>query len=280
MATVFKLTLDKNSNAGLLSIVGEIRRNSHLKQAAEKESANGYIMSDSAPCGGSLRFDITTIIGDIENASNALFDFVKATVDKPERYAYTQGQLKDYFADADFSVQRIEQLMGKFNASFGVTGSKGFTVYTCANIQQVVFSILHFLILNGYKFANCRHCGRLYATQTLKNIYCSRTSPYPGYERYYGKDAVKRINDALEKRRDTVYKRLRVRAQEYGYSSKHGTILRNFQDKCYEYKMKIRESASIENLSSYAIYLQSGEGLPKRYERVKWRDGGSDNGQH
>ena len=189
MATVFKLTLDKNGNAGLLSIVGEIRRNSHLKQAAEKESTNGYIMSDSAPCG----------------ASNALFDFVKATVDKPERYAYTQGQLKDYFADADFSVQRIEQLMGKFNASFGVTGSKGFTVYTCANIQQVVFSILHFLILNGYKFANCRHCGRLYATQNLKNIYCSRTSPYPGYERYYCKDAVKRINDALEKRRDTVF---------------------------------------------------------------------------
>ena len=113
MATVFKLALDKNGNAGLLSIVGEIRRNSHLKQAAEKESANGYIMSNSAPCGGHLRFDITTIIGDIENDSNALFDFVKATVDKPERYAYTQGQLKDYFADADFSVQRIEQLMGK-----------------------------------------------------------------------------------------------------------------------------------------------------------------------
>ena len=107
MATVFKLTLDKNGNAGLLSIVGEIRRNSHLKQVAEKESANGYIMSNSAPCGGSLRFDITTIIGDIENDSNALFDFVKATVDEPERYAYTQGQLKDYFADADFSVQLL-----------------------------------------------------------------------------------------------------------------------------------------------------------------------------
>ena len=147
--------------------------------------------------------------------------------------------------------------------------SKGFTVYTCANIQQVVFSILHFLILNGYKFANCRHCGRLYATQNLKNIYCSRTSPYPGYERYYCKDAVKRINDALEKRRDTVYKRLRVRAQEYGYSSKHGTILRNFQDKCCEYKAKIKENASIENLTAYAAYLQSGEGLPKRYERIK-----------
>ena len=72
-----------------------------------------------------------------------------------------------------------------------------------------------------------------------------------------------------EKRRDTVYKRLRVRAQEYGYSSKHGTILRNFQDKCCEYKAKIKENASIENLTAYAAYLQSGEGLPKRYERIK-----------
>lgn len=179
------------------------------------------------------------------------------------------GQLKDYFADADFSVQRIEQLMGKFNASFGETGAKGFTVYTCANIQQVVFSILHFLILNGYKFANCKHCGRLYATQNLKNTYCSRTSPYPGYERYYCKDAVKRINDALEKRRKTVYERLRIRANEYGYGSKYGTIFRNFQDKCCEYKATIKENASIENLSAYAAYLQSGEGLPKRYERIK-----------
>lgn len=159
--------------------------------------------------------------------------------------------------------------MGKFNASFGETGAKGFTVYTCANIQQVVFSILHFLILNGYKFANCRHCGRLYATQNLKNTYCSRTSPCPGYERYYCKDAVKRINDALEKRRKTVYERLRIRANEYGYGSKYGTIFRNFQDKCYEYKAKIKENASIENLTAYAAYLQSGEGLPKRYERIK-----------
>ncbi len=280
MATVFKLALDKNGNAGLLSIVGEIRRNSHLKQAAEKESANGYIMSNSAPCGGHLRFDITTIIGDIENDSNALFDFVKATVDKPERYAYTQGQLKDYFADADFSVQRIEQLMGKFNASFGETGAKGFTVYTCANIQQVVFSILHFLILNGYKFANCRHCGRLYATKTLKKEYCNRKSTFKGYEEYSCGEARKQIVDTLKARRIALRTSIKRRWGIYdcpvddvtkreagrGVWNKWESVYWDLETESERLLAKIKEQASVENLKELQDFLYS-EKFPKPYER-------------
>lgn len=281
MASTFKLTLDQNGNTGLLSIINGIKRDSRLSKAAVKEAENGYILDTAEPCGSFVRFDVTTIIGDIMADSNGFFDFVKATVDKPERYAFTQQQLRDYFAAGNFSVQRIEQLMGKFNASFGETGENGYTVYICSNIQQVVFSVLHFLIINGYKFSNCKHCGRLYATKNLKTVYCNRFSPFPGYERYSCRDAVKRINDSLNKRCRAIDSALRQREKQLATSEdddgklhidrthKIYKMREAFGIKCASYKDKIKDNPTVENLEEYSHFLYSGEGLPKRYERLK-----------
>lgn len=272
MKIAYKLTIDAKSCTGLLSIVNNKTdtKNSRLSAAAEREAANGYIMTGERS-GGFCRFDITTILGDMMTDKNAVFDFIKVTAKKPERFAYVQSCLEEYFSAGDYTVQRISQLMGKHGASFGETGETGLTIYNCSDLQQVAFSILHFLILGGFKFAGCKHCGRLYATKTLKAVYCSRKSTYRGYERYTCKDAVKHINDSLEKRRKTVYERLRVRADEYGYHSKYGEVFRDFQDRCTEYKVTIKKEASVRNLQEYSSYLQNGEGLPKRYERVKER---------
>ena len=270
MKAAYKLTIDAKSCTGLLFIENEKTgaKNSPQSAEAERETAKGYIMTE-ARRGGFCRFDITTILGDMMNNKNTVFDFIGATVEKPERFANVQSCLEEYFSAGDYTVQRISQLMGKHGASFGKTGETGLTIYNCSNLQQVAFSILHFLILDGFKFANCKHCGRLYATKTLKTVYCNRKSPYSGYERYTCKDAVKHINDSLEKRRKTVYERLRVRADEYGYHSKYGEVFRAFQDRCTDYKAAIKKTASVDNLQQYSEYLQSGEGLPKRYERIK-----------
>jgi hypothetical protein len=109
----------------------------------------------------------------------------------------------------------------------------------------------------------------LYATKNLHTIYCNRNSTYNGYERYSCKDAVKRINDQLEKRRNAIRIRLYRRAKEYGYSTKHGEILESFNSKCNEYKAVIKKEASVSNLLAYSNYLQNGKGIPKRYERIK-----------
>lgn len=270
MKAAYKLTIDAKSCMGLLFIENEKTgtKNSRQSAAAGREAANGYIMTEELR-GGFCRFDITTILGDMMTDKNAVFNFIRATVEKPERFAYVQSCLEEYFSAGDYTVQRISQLMGKHGASFGETGEKGVTVYRCSDLPQVAFSILHFLILGGFKFASCKHCGRLYATKTLKTVYCNRKSPYSGYEQYSCKDAVKHINDSLEKRRRTVYERLRVRADEYGYHSKHGEVFRVFQDRCTDYKATIKKTASVDNLQRYNEYLQRGEGLPKRYERIK-----------
>lgn len=270
MKTAYKLTIDSKNCIGLLFIVSEKSgtKNSRQNAAAEREAAGGYIMNDEREC-GFCRFDITTILGDMMTENNAVFDFIKATVEKPERFIYVQNCLEEYFSSGDYTVQRISQLMGKHKAPFGETEKKGVTVYHCSDLPQVAFSILHFLILDGYKFSNCKHCGRLYATKTLKTVYCNRKSLYSGYEQYSCKDAVKHINDTLEKRRKVVYERLRVKADEYGYHSKYGEVFRTFQNRCTNYKTTIKKIASVDNLQQYNRYLQSGEGLPKRYERIK-----------
>ena len=167
-------------------------------------------------------------------------------------------------------LKDIEIEMGYSGVSFPITAyGAEYPVYKCDNIQSVVLCVLRYLLVNGYKFTHCKHCGRPFATKNLRTLYCNRNSTYKGYERYNCKDAVKHINDFLEKRRKTVYERLRTRAEEYGYHSKHGETLRTFQEECTKHKAAAKKEASVSNLSAYSTYLQSGEGLPKRYERIK-----------
>lgn len=282
MKAAYKLTIDAKSCTGLLFIANDKAgiKNNRLSAAAEREAANGYIMTE-ARSGGFCRFDITTILGDMMTDKNAVFDFIKATVDKPERFVYVQSCLEEYFAAGDYSVQRISQLMGKHGASFGETGETGLTVYHCSDLQQVAFSILHFLILGGFKFASCKHCGRLYATKTLKTVYCNRKSLYSGYERYTCKDAVKHIIDSLNKRCRVIDERLRQKEKAWAMSEdedgkleidrthKYYKARLSFGIKCADYKAKVKEAPTVENLQEFSRFLYSGEGLPKRYERIK-----------
>lgn len=48
-------------------------------------------------------------------------------------------------------------------------------IYQCYSMIDIPFSILHFLLINGYtKFKECEYCGKLFATSSLKNKYCDR----------------------------------------------------------------------------------------------------------
>jgi len=270
MTTKYKLILNEKSCLGSLSLTDSGQKNSRLKQTAEREARNGYIL-DTRTVKHFVEFDITTVLGDIAAGNSDFISSIKSVVSKPERYAHIEEALKDYFAEQDYSVRKIEQILGRYGAAFGENGKDGITVYSCSDLQQAVFSILHFLIVNGFKFSFCEHCGRQYATKSLKVIYCNRKSTFSGYERYSCGEAVTKIKDSLEKRRKTVYERLRVRADEYLYSSKYGEQLRDFQNKCTEYKAIIKKAASVSNLQEYSSYLQNGDGLPKRYERIKER---------
>lgn len=214
-------------------------------------------------------FDATTELFDFYNGYGRLYAYSCKYGTAEHSIIAAKKHISDYENDR-VELSDIEIEMGYGNISFPIIAyGENVPIYKCGNIQSVILCVLRFFLANGYKKAKCRHCGRLYVTKNLHIKYCNRYSTYSGYERYVCKDAVKHINDSLEKRRKMVYERLRSKASEYGILSKHSEIFNNYCAKCAEYKAKIKDTASIANLTAYSNYLQNGKDLPKRYERVK-----------
>lgn len=81
--------------------------------------------------------------------------------------------------------------------------------YQCFSLSEIVFSVLHFLAINGYKVARCRHCEKYFATLTLKQDYCYRKSQYKGFSHLECSQAVKNIKQKLRRNRRTIAKNLK-----------------------------------------------------------------------
>lgn len=144
-----------------------------------------------------------------------------------------------------------------------------FRYYSCRTMIDFVFSLVHYCVFNGYKIAECSHCGHLFARTTDKEKYCTRGSPFPGYESYNCKKAVKAIKDMLEAKRRSEYERLRKKAVEYGVSSKHNAVYNDFCSVCGDYKKQLRQGASVELLQRYMSYLFDSENVRPKYQRIK-----------
>lgn len=80
--------------------------------------------------------------------------------------------------------------------------------YECYSLADVVFSILHFLALGKYKFKMCLHCGRYFATQTDKQKYCQRKSPYSEYIHLNCEQAVRNISQEISRGYKRIYNNL------------------------------------------------------------------------
>lgn len=89
-----------------------------------------------------------------------------------------------------------------------IVSDENFFVYNCYSIVDVPFAILHYLLLNEYKFRECEHCGKIFATKTLKQKYCTRKSPYPKKQHLECKEAAKNIMTHITQRKNGVYTNL------------------------------------------------------------------------
>lgn len=136
---------------------------------------------------------------------------------------------------------------------------------SCRTMIDFVFSLVHYLIFNGYKIRKCAHCGKLFATKSLKCEYCTfRFSPFPGYEKNTCQVAVKKIKDTLEKRRKSEYERLRLHTD-----LKSCNILHDFCRTCDNYKDNLKKGASVALLQEYKAYLYDSENVRRKYERSR-----------
>lgn len=76
--------------------------------------------------------------------------------------------------------------------------------YSCYSLADIIFSVLHYLMLFGYKFNQCEHCGNYIANTSFKK-YCNRNSPYLGYEHLTCGVAVDHLKKVISKeRKDTI----------------------------------------------------------------------------
>lgn len=89
--------------------------------------------------------------------------------------------------------------------------------YICYSMTDVIFAILHYLLLNDYKFRKCEHCEKYFATKTLKQKYCMRNSPLTGYKHLDCATAVDHALKAVKRRRKYVANYL----DTYYYDSKY-----------------------------------------------------------
>lgn len=155
-------------------------------------------------------------------------------------------------------------------------------IYTCHKIEDIIFSVLHYLVLFEYKFKKCEHCGKYFATDTFKVKYCTRKSPYTYSSHnisnhksplkvpkdYTCSDAVDLIKNRIRSKishicYDDIPKYLddpvqicqsfssnKVSLKEYSSQAQ-----RDFMNSCEPYKDEIKKQASVKNLEVFEQFL-------------------------
>ena len=125
-------------------------------------------------------------------------------------------------------------------------------------ITQVVIAALYYYAYNGYKLVRCKHCGKWFATKSLKNQFCKRTSPCYG-DIIKGKKALT-CEAAVQNIRQNCT-RLKNSIETKANSSLAAQLGNNaflfaFSDTCAPFQKAIAEEPTAENLTDYYRFLQ------------------------
>lgn len=163
------------------------------------------------------------------------------------------------------TMKQLERMRISNDVSLYCSNKDGAFVYhDCETMRGVLFSIVHFLILNGYKFAYCKHCGKLFATKSLKEQYCKRISPCYNMvvagkkilsSELTCEQAVRCITQKFRDRKKCIYNNWYVNRDEYFCE------ILNYE--CSAHVNAIKAAPTVENICKYQEYLYS-DSMPKQ----------------
>ena len=122
-------------------------------------------------------------------------------------------------------------------------------VYFVEDIEEIIFSLIDYLLRRNYKFVFCEHCGRLHAVKSLKQKYCLRQSPIKKYSMHSCKDAVKNIRKHLRNQKDYLRRRFDV---IWGEIPEELT----YRKDCDRYMNNVLSCSSVENINEYLNYIE------------------------
>lgn len=157
----------------------------------------------------------------------------------------------------------------------GIDFSKGLRILDIKSLFDVVYGLLYFYAFNKLKQTECTHCGRWFATNSLKNEYCNRKSPC-NYNDIFNlskreplkcKDTVKYIRQKCTKVRG------RIREKSSAATSVNSYIfIESFEKINNELFENQKEYPTVKNLTEYYTFLANTE------KNREWTQGRANNG--
>lgn len=133
-----------------------------------------------------------------------------------------------------------------------VSFKEGLTVNNVASHYEVIYGLLYYYAFNGLKLVKCEHCGRWFATDSLKNKYCTRKSPIERYTHLNCEQAVQNIRQQCG--------RIRNRIDMKARQTRNGEQFQEwFWSQCNRRNEEIKKSASVERLTEYMAFLKKTE---------------------
>ncbi len=160
----------------------------------------------------------------------------------------------------DIEKLRIEHNMEATYLPVSIIDDDGMRFNELNSPFQVVIAVLYYYVYNDYKLVKCSHCGKWFATKTLKEKYCKRISPCFG-DIITGKtplpceQAVRNIKQKQRVRYEAIYKSF------WNYNSLKADEQKYFMNKSYEMREAINQAPTVENFKRYEDFLNS---YPKR----------------
>jgi hypothetical protein len=179
---------------------------------------------------------------------------LKSYIDNREVIVPTFEEVEEIRIQYFMTVNYLPEKIGNYH---------GMRFENLKSVTQIMIAILYYYTLNHYKLVRCKHCGRWFATKTLKEEYCKRVSPCFGEDGIINgktplscEQAVRNIKQKQARRRRNIYEYLCNYAM-------HQEEIDNFKEQCKQYKETITKAPTVENFRKYEAYLYSDK-FPKR----------------
>lgn len=128
-------------------------------------------------------------------------------------------------------------------------------------VTHVLIASLYFYAYHDYKIARCQHCGKWYATKTLKKKYCNRISPcfgsiIKGKESLSCEQAVRNILQKCSR----IKNRIETKTRQTAAAQRHESIFEdNFRKQCEHFYKAAKSDPTVENLTNYHNFLEATE---------------------
>jgi len=165
----------------------------------------------------------------------------------------TASEYVDIFFGTHTTMEIIQNVLNDKNGHIRVA-------YTCYSLEDILFAVWHYLVLQGYiKFNQCHHCERYFATTTLKQKYCNRKSPYKDCKKQTCDKAVDKMKLKLTRRANGVYSHL--------LDFYHEEVYNEFKS---EYKKLKAKRWNVENLKELERFLDKNV-VKERWYKPEYR---------